>query len=164
VEQPTEHLVERMGTKFERDGLPRIAGLILGRLLLAAEPLSLDDLAAELGISKGSASINARLLERLGAAERVIVTGDRRDYYAINDELHARIVEDRCRQIAELRDLLENALHTPAAKHPRVRARLEGLASLFRHLVDALCEAADRWREEKELNVPVGPGSGPEGA
>lgn len=164
MEQPTEHIVERMGLKFEQDGLPRAAGLILGRLLVAAEPLSLDDLAADLGISKASASTNARLLERLGAAERAVVPGDRRDYYYVHEELHNRILEERRRQLAELRDLLEAALHTPAAKDARVRARLDGLASLFGHLHRSLGEAAELWREERGLNVPAGHGSGPGGA
>jgi len=165
VEQPTtEHIVERMGLKFEQDGLPRAAGLILGRLLLAAEPLSLDDLAADLGISKASASTNARLLERLGAAERAVVPGDRRDYYFVHEELHNRILEERRRQIAELRDLLEAALHTPAAGDARVRERLNGLVSLFHHLYRSLGEAAELWREERGLNVPAGQGSGREGA
>jgi len=164
VEQPTEHIVERMGLKFEQDGLPRAAGLILGRLLVAAEPLSLDDLAADLGISKASASTNARLLERLGAAERAVVSGDRRDYYFVHEELHNRIVEERRRQLVDLRELLEAAQHTPAARDARVQRRLEGLASFYRHLERALGEAAERWREERGLNVPAGHGSGPEGA
>jgi DNA-binding transcriptional regulator GbsR (MarR family) len=164
VEQPTEHIIERMGLKFEQDGLPRAAGLILGRLLLAAEPLSLDDLAADLGISKASASTNARLLERLGAAERAVVPGDRRDYYYVHEELHNRILEERLRQIGELRDLLLAALQTPAAQDVRVRARLDGLASLFGHLYRSLGEAAEAWREERGLNVPAGQGAGREGA
>lgn len=164
MHQSVEYIVERMGLKFEQDGLPRAAGLILGRLLVAAEPLSLDDLAADLGMSKASASTNARLLERLGAAERAVVPGDRRDYYFVHEELHNRILEERRRQIAELRDLLEAAMNTPAADDARVRARLSGLASLFGHLHRSLGEAAELWREERGLNVPAGHGSGPGGA
>ena len=63
MEETTTQLVERFGLRFEEDGLPRIAGRMLGLLMVSAEPRSLDELAEELQASKTSASTNARLLE-----------------------------------------------------------------------------------------------------
>ncbi|HEX7238759.1 MAG TPA: hypothetical protein VF263_00725 [Longimicrobiaceae bacterium] len=50
----TERLIERMGLHFEADGMPRIAGRMLGHLVVRPDPRSLDELAGDL---------HARLLE-----------------------------------------------------------------------------------------------------
>ena len=63
MDTKTAGFIERMGLAFESDGLPRIAGRIFGLLLLSEDCRSLDELAAELKVSKGSVSTNARLLE-----------------------------------------------------------------------------------------------------
>src|SRR3989440_2387909 len=87
MDPQTVNFIERMGVALENDGLPRIAGRIFGLLLVSEDARSLDDLAAELRVSKGSASTNARLLEQRGLLERVCRSGDRRDYYQARPDL-----------------------------------------------------------------------------
>lgn len=62
-------------------GLPRSLGEIYGLLFISTEPLSLDDLVRDLGISKGSASQGLRTLRTLGAVREAPGNGDRRTYY-----------------------------------------------------------------------------------
>ncbi len=62
-------------------GLPRSLGEIYGLLFISTEPLSLDDLVRDLGISKGSASQGLRTLRTLGAVRETSGNGDRRTYY-----------------------------------------------------------------------------------
>ena len=62
-------------------GLPRSLGEIYGLLFISTEPLSLDDLVRDLGISKGSASQGLRTLRTLGAVREASGNGDRRTYY-----------------------------------------------------------------------------------
>lgn len=62
-------------------GLPRSLGEIYGLLFISTEPLSLDDLVRDLGISKGSASQGLRTLRTLGAVREAFGNGDRRTYY-----------------------------------------------------------------------------------
>ena len=62
-------------------GLPRSLGEIYGLLFISTEPLSLDDLVRDLGISKGSASQGLRTLRTLGAVREALGNGDRRTYY-----------------------------------------------------------------------------------
>jgi DNA-binding transcriptional regulator GbsR (MarR family) len=93
MDQATRDFIESMGRQFEEDGAPRIAGRLFGFLMLQEEPCSLDEVAEQLQVSKGSASSNARLLEQLGIAERVTRAGDRRDYYQISPEIGERTLE-----------------------------------------------------------------------
>ena len=68
-------------------GFGDVMGRLYGTLLLNPEPLSLDDLANQLKISKGSVSMNMRDLERWGMAEEVWVKGERKKYYRAESDM-----------------------------------------------------------------------------
>ncbi|HYF62461.1 MAG TPA: MarR family transcriptional regulator, partial [Herpetosiphonaceae bacterium] len=76
--------VERVALTYERSGLPRIAGRILGWLLICDPPAqTAGELAAALGASKGSISTMTRMLVSMGLIEHTSKRGDRRDYFHI---------------------------------------------------------------------------------
>ena len=60
----------------------KVGGQIYALLFLNDEPLSLDDIAKRLHISKSNISINIRLLEDMMLVRKVWVKGSRKDYYA----------------------------------------------------------------------------------
>ena len=119
-----EQYVERMGLIWEAQGLPRIAGRIIGLLALQPEPLTLDGIVAALGVSKASASTDARRLERMGLIQRVSRAGDRRDYYVIAPDMPARAVAQKLAELRRLQAALADAAELPGT-HPDVRARLQ---------------------------------------
>ncbi|HEX2166689.1 MAG TPA: MarR family transcriptional regulator [Longimicrobiales bacterium] len=135
--------VERMGHILESDGLTRIAGRIFGHLLLSSEPQSLEDLAKALHASKGSISQDTRLLERLGALERVTHPGDRRVFYQIGDRMMGRMVALRLERFAQLREAMSEGV--AAASDEKVRARLNEFVDFHDHLLVTMREARDRW-------------------
>ena len=68
-------------------GFSDVMGRLYGTVLLSPEPMSLDDLAGSLEISKGSVSMNMRALERWGMAKEVWVRGERKKYYVAESDL-----------------------------------------------------------------------------
>ena len=68
-------------------GFSDVMGRLYGTLLMSPAPMSLDDLADQLQISKGSVSMNMRALERWGMAKEVWMRGDRKKYYAAESDL-----------------------------------------------------------------------------
>lgn len=68
-------------------GFSEVMGRLYGTLLLSPEPLSLDELADTLDISKGSVSMNMRDLERWGMAKEVWMRGDRRKFYKAESDM-----------------------------------------------------------------------------
>jgi DNA-binding transcriptional regulator GbsR (MarR family) len=56
-------------------------GQIYALLYLSIEPVSLGEIAEQLCISKGNASLNIRNMERWGLIHPISKRGDRRDYY-----------------------------------------------------------------------------------
>jgi len=57
-------------------------GVLRGLVVLANEPMSLDDLASETGYSKSTVSVNMKQLENLGVVKRIVIPGDKRHRYA----------------------------------------------------------------------------------
>jgi DNA-binding transcriptional regulator GbsR (MarR family) len=87
VEDIRNDFIDTSGEMAERYGLTRVAGLLKGLLLLSPGPLSLDDMAERLEVSKASVSTNIRLLERWKAVRRVFNRGDRKNYYELRGDL-----------------------------------------------------------------------------
>ena len=62
-------------------GFPKAMGAIFGAVYLSPNPMSLDGIVEQVGVTKGSVSTNVRTLERLGMVHKQIRLGDRKDYY-----------------------------------------------------------------------------------
>jgi DNA-binding MarR family transcriptional regulator len=76
--------VERFARLLEAGGESRITGRIYAHLATAPEPyLSLQELADQLGVSRGSVSMNTRRLIALNMLERVPVPGARGEHYGL---------------------------------------------------------------------------------
>ena len=87
VEDIRNDFIDTSGEMAERYGMTRVAGLLKGLLLLTPGPLSLDDMAERLEVSKAAVSTNIRLLERWKAVRRVFNRGDRKNYYELRGDL-----------------------------------------------------------------------------
>jgi DNA-binding transcriptional regulator GbsR (MarR family) len=74
-------MIEAGGRTAQSFGLNRLVGQIYMLLYLSKEPQTLDQLAAELGVSKASVSIACRQLVSWGAGRTIWKKGDRKDYY-----------------------------------------------------------------------------------
>lgn len=148
--------VERAGLLCERDGLPRIAGRILGLLLVSPAPLALDAIADRLGVSKASVSTDARRLEERGLVERVGRPGDRKDYYQIAPLHHVRSLEQRLATMQEFLGLLDAARRLPV-DDPGVRDRLSESCALFHEVMAATQGALDRWQARATPTEPLAP-------
>ncbi len=79
------NFISDAGNMAQSFGLGRVVGQIYAYLYFSQEPRGLNDMQKDLHISKGSASMCVRQLEAWGAANKVWVKGDRKDYYKAND-------------------------------------------------------------------------------
>ena len=76
-----DNFIESAGRTTQGFGLGRIIGQLYALLFFSPRPLSLDEMAEELSVSKGSVSTNIRELEKWGAVKQVWVKGSRKDFY-----------------------------------------------------------------------------------
>lgn len=148
MDEATLRAVERMGLWWESQGLPRIAGRILGFLALQPAPVTLEDIAGALRVSKASVSTDARRLDRLGLVTRVSMPGDRRDYYEITADMPRRVCCERIQALEGLRDTLTAAAALPATE-PTVRNRLENFSRYQKRVIEQLNAMLSALDEEK---------------
>lgn len=73
--------IDAGGNSTHAFGLGRMIGRVYALLFLTIEPMSLEEVAEQLAVSKASASITLRQLESWQAVLPVNVEGDRRDFY-----------------------------------------------------------------------------------
>ncbi|MFH0800606.1 MAG: helix-turn-helix domain-containing protein [Pseudomonadota bacterium] len=72
----------------------KVGGQIYAILFLSDEPLSLDDIAEKLAVSKSNVSINIRMLEDYSLVRKVWVKGSRKDYYAAERAYPRKVLRD----------------------------------------------------------------------
>lgn len=116
-------------------GLPKSIGQIYGLLFVTPEPLPMDEIVDQLGISKGSASQGLGLLKSLGAVTSRFVPGDRREHFQADLNV-SRIVnhffENRLQPRLEhgesrLAEMLATAKQAEGGPDPVVLTRIEAL-------------------------------------
>ena len=151
----TRAFIEQLAVLLESDGMPRVAGRLFGLLLVSATPRSLDELAGQLGVSKASISINARMLEEKGVVERVGRQADRRDYYCIADDILERTLEQRIAKIRRFQQSIAEARKCCMVEHEVVRARLENMDLAYNHLIDVTGQALNEWRARRDKQTTL---------
>jgi DNA-binding transcriptional regulator GbsR (MarR family) len=147
MDEQTTRFTDRMGQLFEAEGRPRIAGRIFGWLVLADEPRSLDAIASALGVSKASASTNARLLAGVGVLERVTLPADRHDYYRISAELLQRTMAERLKRWQRFIEAMSEVRRTLPIRSEGVVARLRSYEAAYAYMAGAVSQALERWQD-----------------
>lgn len=88
-------------------GINRTMAQIHALLLVSPDPLTQDDMMEELNISRGNANMNIRELINWGLVERVILSGERKEYFVAEKDIWKvvrQIVKERKKR--ELEPLL----------------------------------------------------------
>jgi DNA-binding transcriptional regulator GbsR (MarR family) len=133
-------------------GFPRGVGAVFAVLYLAPNPLSLDDIVQQSGLTKGAVSTDVRSLARMGLVHRSSRIGDRKDYYtaetdfykAIRSILGERQNVEFSRSIQAVRDALDQLKRARGTMEEPERqfllARLQALQDFF-DAIDSLTRA-----------------------
>ena len=146
---PRLQFVEEIGLFFNQSGLTRMAGRILGWLLVCDPPhQSMSDMASVLQASKGSISSMTRFLIHIGLVERVCLPGERRDYFRIRPGAWVELMQAKAAEITRLRRLAEQGLDVVNGDDPALRERLETMRDMALFLEDEFPALLQRWQGE----------------
>ncbi|MGH2411706.1 MAG: GbsR/MarR family transcriptional regulator, partial [Chloroflexota bacterium] len=143
--------VEEVALNFERQGLFRMGGRVLGWLLICDPPeQTFNQLAEVLQASKGSISNVMQLLVPAGIVQKVSRPGERRDYYRVAPNAWVDLARNHTRYYGEFKKLMEQGLRllddAPSAR----RDRLRDVHALYDFLAHEMPELWDRWERERE--------------
>ncbi len=149
-ESEQQQFIEAVGLSFEQAGLPRMAGRILGWLLICDPPhQSPGELAEVLQASKGSISSMTRLLEQLGVIERLSLPGERRDYFRIRSESWAALFKRRMELVSNFRQLADRGLELLSEHTPEQRQRLDEMRNMYAFFEYEVPRLLERWEQER---------------
>jgi DNA-binding transcriptional regulator GbsR (MarR family) len=130
---PSEQFIEQMGLIAQTDGTPRIAGHILGYLIVEGEPRTLTQMTDALKISKASASTNARLLELRGAVRRVSPMGQRQDAYVAQDEPGLQTLQGMAQRFQANAETIDTIAETFPERDASACERVRKIAEFYRN-------------------------------
>ena len=132
IEAARRQFVEDYGVFVESRGqLPRMAGRIMGQLLLTNDELQTQaDLCQALQASAGAISATLRLLVERGYVERVSLPGVRKDYYRIAEEIWTRNLERAQKHYDDFTELTARGLEISAHYNEGAQARLREMRDL----------------------------------
>ena len=145
VEAIRSSFIERLALCGEEDGMPRIAGRLIGFLMVHEGACSLDDLAEALQASKGSVSTNARMLEERGILIRTSSPGDRRDFYEIAPGPWEQFIANARRKVKRFQEVVDDTLKVLPSSQVVARRRLKEASLFYRFLLDRLAEHQLLW-------------------
>lgn len=153
-EKIKREVLREYGDGYHAFGLNRVMGHIVGLLLFANEPLSLDDIGKQLGRTKGVVSqIMRRLVER-NLARKVLSAGTRKDYYEIHPSVfenafrnNLELIRNNARIAHRLKDLAEQSDDESLAP---LQLRLAEMARFYELTEEHYEKFLEAWQKERE--------------
>jgi DNA-binding transcriptional regulator GbsR (MarR family) len=89
MDETKREMLQAFGEAYRGFGLSKQMGHIVALLLYSPQPLSLDEITQQLGMSKGPISQVTRRLNERNIIRKVWNPGSRKDYYEIQPEVFA---------------------------------------------------------------------------
>jgi DNA-binding transcriptional regulator GbsR (MarR family) len=87
LNEAKQQFIHSWGVLGSQWGINRTMAQVHSLLLVASKPLSTDDIMEELSISRGNANMNIRDLMEWQLVDKVIVPGDRKEYFTAEKDI-----------------------------------------------------------------------------
>ncbi len=146
----TMQLIEEMALHHENQGLSRIAGRIIGLLMVSQEPLSSEQIATTLQVSLGSVSTNMRILLKSGIAEKKSVTGDRVSYYIVAPDAIEEEFIQGLERILSLKNIIEKGMQIENLKESElVMQRFHEMLEAIELYRESLNQMLAEWKSRR---------------
>jgi DNA-binding transcriptional regulator GbsR (MarR family) len=137
-------------------GINRTMAQIHALLLISPDPLTQDDIMEELNISRGNTNMNIRELINWGLVERVILTGERKEFFTAEKDIWKvvkQIVKERKkRELEPMMQLLDRLEDVEGdKKDKKVKTFVDTVSSIKRlglqadKTLDIMIKAEENW-------------------
>jgi DNA-binding transcriptional regulator GbsR (MarR family) len=137
-------------------GINRTMAQIHALLLVSPDPLTQDDIMEELNISRGNTNMNIRELINWGLVDRVLLTGERKEYFSAEKDIWKvvkQIVKERKKRelepMLQLLDKLEEVEGDKRDKNVKTFVdTISGIKKLGRQAdktLDTMIKAEESW-------------------
>lgn len=137
-------------------GINRTMAQIHALLLVTADPLTQDDIMEQLNISRGNTNMNIRELINWGLVERILLSGERKEYFSAEKDIWKvikQIVKERKkRELEPMLKLLDQLEEVEGDKRDKnVKAFVDAVSGIKKlgkqadKTLDAMIRAEESW-------------------
>ena len=148
--------VQTWGALGSQWGINKTMAQIHALLMVAAEPLSMEDIMNELQISRGNASMNLRALMDWGIVYKEFKQGERREFFTAEkdlDELAVKIAQERSRReikpalkvLKEVSTAVKDDKSTEAKHFTTQTTKLYDFVLKADNMLEKVTEFKDNW-------------------
>ena len=131
-------MIQTWGQLSSQWGINRTMGQIHALLMISPYALTADQIIAELGVSRGSVSMNLRSLLEWGIIHKVYIPGDRKEYYTSEKDawkMAMQIARERKRK--ELDPMIQSLQQMQVTDAEKASAReVEEINKMTTHILD----------------------------
>lgn len=147
LSQPQQDFIDDFASLWEQFGANASQGRVLALLYIADDiELSATDIAAALGISRGSVSQTTRQLIMFRIIQRVSRPGDRRDYFRLAASPFGQAARTERALIGTFIDLFQRGLNLHNTSPPERQRALINSIAFMRDYDAALGDFLDSWK------------------
>jgi DNA-binding transcriptional regulator GbsR (MarR family) len=137
-------------------GINRTMAQIHALLMISADPLTQEDLMEELNISRGNVNMNVRDLISWGLVERVILPGERKEYFIAEKDIWkvaTQIVKERKKReldpmlklLAQLESIEGDKKDKSVKQFTDTVANIRKFGKQADQMLDTIIKAEENW-------------------
>lgn len=146
--------IEDAGMFFERLGLSRTAGRVVGWLLISPDGTGdAHELCAELAVAKSSMSVALRRLTTAGLVQRYRPPRGRRDRYRLAEDVFGQAFRARMAEFDTFHALVTQGLRV-VGEDTEASARLKLMADMYGFMAREFPKLLDRWEQQRTVRTP----------
>jgi DNA-binding transcriptional regulator GbsR (MarR family) len=156
LQEAKQQFISSWGAFGTHWGINRTMAQIHALLLISPDPLTQDDIMEDLNISRGNTNMNIRDLINWGLVERVILPGERKEYFTAEKDIWKvvkQIVKERKkRELEPMMQLLDKLEDVEGdKKDKKVKTFVDTVSSIKRlglqadKTLDVMIKAEENW-------------------
>jgi DNA-binding transcriptional regulator GbsR (MarR family) len=135
LQEAKDKFVNAWGTLGSNWGINRTMAQVHALLMVSSNPLSAEDIMAELNISRGNANMNVRDLINWGLVHKVNQKGERKEFFEAEKDIYKVakkiLIERKKREIDPIMKILSEVKDvTDTADDPDVKAFTTAIADI----------------------------------
>lgn len=150
--QKVKDLVERIGIVCDKDGMPPLAGRMVGFFMLAEPPhKTFDEIAEFLQASKSAISTTLRFLEAQGMVEYITFSGDRKRYFRLSVDSWGDVIMAKMEFLKMMQARVAMVLEARSDAYPEFNLGLKSMYALYDIMLEGLPILMEKWKEKVKV-------------
>lgn len=150
LEPGRQRFIDKMGLYYENYGIPRIGGRMIGLILTAEAPVSAEEIAGALVVSRSSVSTNIRLLQMAGFLEVFPGQAGRADCFTLSGDAWLNSITARIEGFHNLKAIAAQGLSNPGVGESASK-KVQEMSDWADTMIEGHLQIRREWMKRREI-------------